>query len=130
MTTGKPLLMALVAGLVLLAGCGQTTGEADTGPEGTWGSMEAGHPNITLEPDGRAHGTDGCNRMTGSWHPEGDDIIFSDMTSTLMACENVDTWFAATETATIQGELLRCFNGAGEQIGTLPRNETQGNLSG
>lgn len=122
MTTRTVLATAgATAGALLLCACGSPSDGDAPAPEGTWGSPEPGHPELTLETGGHAHGTDGCNQLTGSWHLEDTEITFVDMTSTLMACEDVDDWFADAETATIDGDTMHCFDAAGREIGTLPR---------
>ncbi len=117
----------LAALFLLLAGCSSlSTGDMD-GPEGTWGIPEPGQPEVTLEEGGHAYGTDGCNQFTGSWRLEGEagqdgtTVVFSDMTSTLMACDGMDTWFTRTVSATVHGDVLHCFDAEGSEIGTLPR---------
>ncbi|AGF73150.1 hypothetical protein A605_10750 [Corynebacterium halotolerans YIM 70093 = DSM 44683] len=115
------MAVGAAAGALLLCGCDSPPGEDAPDPEGTWGSREPGHPELTLEADGRAHGTDGCNQFTGSWYLADTEITFVDMTSTLMACENVDDWFADAATATIDDDTMHCFDAAGREIGTLPR---------
>ncbi len=66
-------------------------------------------------------GTDGCNRLRGSWSDDGETITFSNVASTRMACPDVDTWLSALATGTIAGETLTVFDVSGTEIGTLER---------
>ena len=49
-----------------------------------------GDPNraarLVFEPGGRVSGSDGCNRVSGSYEVNGDAILFGQMASTRMAC--------------------------------------------
>ena len=110
-----------------LTGCGGGDGEsgsADGGtvdPVGTWGSTAAQAPNLTFTEDGNVTGTDGCNRLTGSWTADGDTVEFGEIASTLMACVDVDTWLSGAKTATVDGDTLLVEDEGGSQIGTLER---------
>lgn len=122
MTTRTVLVTAgAAAGVLLLCACGSPSGGDVPAPEGTWGSPELGHPELTLATGGHAHGTDGCNQFTGSWRLEDTEITFVDMTSPLMACEDVDDWFTDAATATIDDDTMHCLDAAGREIGTLPQ---------
>src|SRR5690554_4699990 len=90
------------AALLLLAGCAAPAG----GPEGTWGSSGEGEPQLVLEPGGALSGTDGCNRLVGSWTAEGATVDFGEVASTMMACSNVDTWLSTLSTGTVDGNTL------------------------
>ena len=56
-----------------------------------------------LADDGSLTGTDGCNRLVGTWTAEADTVTFADVASTRMACDGVDTWLSALATGTIAG---------------------------
>lgn len=93
---------------------------APPNPVGIWGTAEtAGLPFLAFTADGTVSGSDGCNQLTGEWEVEGTTIDFSDMASTLMACEGVDTWLSALDAATISGETMTILDDADKQIGTL-----------
>lgn len=114
-------------GVLALAGCGSgansdsgSTG-ASIDPAGVWGQSDPGQPNLELMPDGSFTGTDGCNRMGGSWESDGAEVTFSDVFQTLMACDDVDTWLSALDTATASSDSLTVFDESGAEIGTLDR---------
>ena len=107
-----------------LSGCAPATvpgSSASPGAVGTWGTEAQGEPNLTLAEDGSVSGTDGCNRLMGSWTQEGTTIEFGEIASTMMFCEGVDTWLLDVSTATIDGTTLRVMDADGAEIGTLAR---------
>lgn len=111
-----------------LTGCAGGGGESGSAgsdtvdPIGTWGSTAAQAPNLTFTEDGNVSGTDGCNRLTGSWTAEGDTVDLGTMASTLMACADVDTWLSGARTATVDGDTLVVRDEGGSEIGTLDRD--------
>lgn len=102
----------------LLAGC---AGSGTSPFVGVWGdTSDAKQPSLDLKSDGSASGTDGCNRLMGSWTEDGKTIAFGGFASTRMACEGVDTWLSNAATAKIQEDgQLAVFGQGGAQIGTL-----------
>lgn len=99
---------------------------ADVGapsPIGTWGPDAAGLPRLDLMADGSFAGTDGCNRLFGLWSQEDQEVRFSGVGSTRMACVDVDTWLERLDSATVDGDLLRISNADGTEIGALERSE-------
>ena len=52
-------------------------------------------PHLVLGPGGRFAGSDGCNRLTGSYELKGETITFSKIAGTMMACPDT----AGTERA-------------------------------
>lgn len=56
-------------------------------------------PHLILDADGRVAGSDGCNRLTGSYETDGAGLDFSQLASTMMACpqgmEQADRFRAA-----------------------------------
>lgn len=110
---------AAVAGLALLvlAACSPQP----AAPVGTWGDGADGGPQLVLDEDGRLHGTDGCNRLIGSWEQDGDRISFGAVGSTMMACPDVDTWLSGANSARVDGDVLRVHDDTGTEIGTLDR---------
>ncbi|WP_165877429.1 META domain-containing protein [Agromyces fucosus] len=114
----------------LLTACAGNAGTAGTDsaeavdPVGTWGDVAAtDEPSLVLGDDGSLTGTDGCNRLVGSWTAEADTVTFVDVASTRMACEGVDTWLSALATGTIAGDTLTVLDESGDEIGTLARTE-------
>lgn len=108
---------AVLAGVLLLAGCGA----AAPSPAGTWGSSQQGEPQLVLDANGSLSGTDGCNRLMGSWSKKDSTITFGQVASTRMACEGVDTWLVDLATAKVSGSTMRVFDASGSEIGTLKR---------
>lgn len=101
-----------------LSGCGSARpGE----PVGSWGTPTQGRPHLDITSDGSFAGTDGCNRMGGSWEASGDQVTFSEVFQTLMACPDVDTWLSGLATATVTADALVIRNDEGDEIGTLQR---------
>ena len=73
--------------------------------------------NLTFNEDGSVGGTSGCNSFGGQYTVEGNQVIFSEVVSTLMLCELLMEQEEAmlqvlTETATfeIEGNTLTLTN--------------------
>ena len=116
------LAFAAVALALGLAGCSAGTESADV--TGTWGTPDAmGTPGLELNADQSVTGTDGCNRLVGTWSLNGDTIEFGTFASTLMACEGVDTWLSGASTATVDGSTMTVQDAGGDDIGTLERSD-------
>ena len=108
---------------MVLTGCA-TSGtdgapEASPTPVGTWGADDG--PHLTLEDGGQLTGHDGCNGLSGTWEPDGTEVNFVDVVTTLMACEGVDTWLNGLSSATVDGDTLHVFNDDDAEIGSLDR---------
>jgi heat shock protein HslJ len=88
---------------------------------GSWGDDEAGKPSLTIASDGAFNGTDGCNSLAGTGKLDGDEFLFGAFTSTLMACEGVDSWLSLASTATLAEDILTVFKEDGTPIGTLDK---------
>ena len=120
---------ALAAMAVIgLAGCASESGD-DRGidPVGTWGDPSADDAAyLSLEDDGTLTGSDGCNRLMGSWElTPADQIQFDAVASTKMACEGVDAVLATLDVATISGTTMTVFAEGDAQIATLERTSTE-----
>ncbi|MBF4994422.1 META domain-containing protein [Arthrobacter gandavensis] len=90
--------------------------------EGVWGNPEnSREPSLELHGDGRLTGTDGCNRLMGRWALEDGTVRFQEVAMTMMACPDVDQWMASAASAVPAGDTLLVYDGAGNQIGSLPR---------
>ncbi|MFC9560616.1 META domain-containing protein [Agromyces sp. NPDC056965] len=113
----------LLAATVLTACAGNPAEPVETvDPVGTWGDVAAtGEPSLVLGDDGSLTGTDGCNRLIGTWTAEADTVAFVEVASTRMLCEGVDTWLSTLATGTIEGDTLTVHDESGEEIGTLER---------
>lgn len=105
-------------GLGWLAACAPA---ADASVVGTWGADNPGQPNLVLAEDGTLSGTDGCNRLTGSWKAEDDAVTFGPIASTRMFCEGVDDWLGAMASATVDGSTMTIRDSDGAEIGTLAK---------
>ena len=113
-------IIAATAAVAALA----LTGCSSASPSfvGKWGDeSQADQPSLELSKDGKVTGTDGCNRLMGSYTEEGDTIQFGQIASTMMFCEGVDTWLLKASTATVEGDILTINDENGAQIGTLGR---------
>ena len=90
----KTLITLLI--ILLSSACGGNTSDALIG---TWKLVSYGeaanltHPvpgvdtSITFNEDGSVNGNVGCNSFGGKYKLSGEEIVFSEMFSTLMACE-------------------------------------------
>jgi len=116
-TTGG-IALALAFALV---GCAPATPSGNSGAAGTWGTDAEGEPQLVLGEDGSLSGTDGCNRLSGSWTQDGATVDFGQVASTMMFCEGVDTWLVDLATGTVEGSTLHVLDADGVEIGTLTR---------
>lgn len=95
---------------------------------GRWAQMEGAEaygerqPYLELSKDGKVSGTDGCNRLMGSWAFDSSRITLEPLASTRMACEGVETWLAAAASATLEGDTLTVVDADGKPIGSLGRS--------
>lgn len=110
---------ALVAGCALLMLTGCASGQK---PEGTWDANSPDpKPSLSLENGGQLSGTDGCNRLTGSWKINGSTVEFGQVASTRMFCQGVDDWLSRLHTASIDGDTMTVLDASGATLGTLKR---------
>ncbi|MEO8908514.1 MAG: META domain-containing protein [Microbacteriaceae bacterium] len=110
----------LVAVMVVLAACSAGAPAAT----GTWGDSSAAQtPYLTLKSDGSLGGSDGCNRLIGTWKQSDADITFGKLGSTMMACEGVDTWLSKAASATVAGSTLTVKDESNNKIGTLDKSK-------
>lgn len=117
----RRIALAVFGATVVLAlsGCGASAGSSLIG---VWGDPSATRmPSLELREDRSFSGTDGCNRLVGTWKVSGDRIEFGPIASTLMACEGVDTWLVGAATATVDGSTMTVKDQGGKAIGTLER---------
>ena len=122
----RPLLLVAVVGAALV-GCSDdadpataTLTSADV--VGEW-SEPGADPAVGLElmEDGTVTGTDGCNRLNGRWEIDDLTVEFDQVSSTMMACEGVDTWLSALDAATVSGDELIVLDDNDVTIGTLEK---------
>lgn len=120
----RVVLIALL--LPVLAACTDSAGAAAS-PVGAWGDptdpTDPSRPSLVLAEDGRLSGTDGCNRLTGSWTVDGTTLTFSALASTMMFCEGVDTWLLGAAAADLVAGSLVIRDSSGTVLGTLERSE-------
>lgn len=120
--TKRKVATAILAGAATVLMLSACSGGAQTGAEGTWGSDGDGEPQLVLAADGNLSGTDGCNRLMGSWEQTSDGTVdFGQVALTMMFCEGVDTWLSNLRTGVVDGGTLRILDEAGDEIGTLQR---------
>lgn len=112
-------------GVAALSGCATPSGSEVIDPVGTWGDPEeAGSPSLTLDEGGALSGTDGCNRLSGTWEVQDEDLItFGSVATTRMACPDVDTWLEGLSQASISGTTMTILGSDGAEIGQLERAE-------
>jgi len=88
--------IALLAAIVILAGCAITSRDATMDLPGTsWvlvdldGTAPVGEtaPTIAFDDQGSVTGTGGCNTFNGDVTIDGSDLSFGPLASTQMACE-------------------------------------------
>ncbi|MGP5593699.1 META domain-containing protein [Corynebacterium flavescens] len=120
-TIGVAAVALLVAGAVLV-GCAESSAREDA--VGTWGPGGPGEPQLVLDADGRVSGSDGCNRMMGSWSESDGQIQLSELASTMMAClGDVDTWLNGASKLNVEGDTMHVFDRGGVEIGVLERQQ-------
>lgn len=101
------------------------SGQGLSAATGAWGEEARGRPGLVLHEDGRLTGSDGCNRLMGSWEFDGEVVAFGRVASTMMFCQGVDTWLAGLHDAVIDGDEMRIRSRTGEDLGVLRRAEPQ-----
>lgn len=89
------LLILLFASILISACASQPPSLIGTWKLTAYGPMDAPTPavtdadaTLTFGNDGTVGGSGGCNSLGGTYEVDGDQITFSDMTSTLMACDD------------------------------------------
>jgi heat shock protein HslJ len=123
----KYLLVLLVVALTLSA-C--SNGESSASLVGSWKLVSYGPPDapipavpdaeagITFNEDGTLTGKSGCNGFGGNYTVEGDQVTFSEIVSTLIACDEplmsqeniVHQVLTDTSTLKIEGNTLTLTN--------------------
>lgn len=120
----KKLAMAAVVGAALVLSACASGAPGDPDPVGTWGESGDGQPQLVLEEGGTLHGTDGCNRLVGTWEESGGVIIFGPLAGTRMFCEGADTWLSDATSAKIVSGTLELLDNKNTEIGTLKQVQT------
>lgn len=89
---------------------------------GVWGDPDAeATPSLIFDKNGEVHGTDGCNLLGGNYKLSGSTVTFSEFRSTMMYCQDVDTWLQGGRTAEVSTDLMTLFDEDGKKLGTLER---------
>ena len=94
---------------------------------GAWGIEEHGQASLefVLE-DFRVSGSDGCNRVFGFWELNDDGSVeLKQMASTMMFCQDVDTWMNGASTVNVTGGVLALTNAQAMVIGSLERRASE-----
>lgn len=104
--------------VIFLVACSSTDSASAAG---TWGVDAPGQPQLVLADDGTLSGTDGCNRLTGSWKQGGDRVELYPLASTMMFCEGVDTWLVMATDLEMEDQVVHVFDAEGTELGTLER---------
>jgi heat shock protein HslJ len=115
-----------VIALLMLTGCLGVQGSASGGDldaVGTWSDPSTeSEPYLSLADGGSLTGSDGCNRLTGSWSvDEGEQVLFEEVAMTRRFCEGVDDWLSGLSAATISGTTMTVLGQDGAEIGQLER---------
>lgn len=114
--------LTAAAALLLVASCSSEGASAEpVSAAGTWGEQGQGRPQLVLGEDGSLSGTDGCNRLVGSWTQDGENVSFGQVGSTMMACPDVEVWLVDPNSGRVDRDTLHVFDSAGTEIGTLDR---------
>ncbi|MHA3722812.1 META domain-containing protein [Leucobacter sp. HY1910] len=121
MTPSRLRIIAAAAAVAALAltGC---SASGDASVVGSWGNTaQEKEPSLEFAEDGNVTGTDGCNRLMGSYTEDAGVVKFGQLASTMMFCEGVDTWLGQAATGKVSGDTITISDEAGKEIGTLKR---------
>lgn len=120
------ILIALAVSVTSLTGCAASGSSAEAGIPGVWGassesaSSDSEDAYLELAETGELSGSDGCNRLIGGWSADDDTTVtFTEIGSTRMACDGVDTWLSGAASATLDGTVMTVLDASGSDIGTL-----------
>lgn len=123
--------LAGLAGLVvlapLLAACTASPSSAPPvdDPTGTWGaSTTEGQAYLDLAADGTASGSDGCNRVSGSWKVSETGVSFSAWATTRMYCPEVDAWLSTSVAGLVSDDHLTLIDQYNVPVGSLQRTSS------
>jgi heat shock protein HslJ len=128
--TVKKYLLILFAISLAISACTAENADASPSLTGTWklssyGTADAQTPavedveaGLTFNEDGTVTGNSGCNGLGGTYTVEGDQVTFSEVVSTLMACDDprmaqedaIHQVLTDTATYTIEGSTLTLTN--------------------
>jgi len=90
-------------------------------------------PALMFLPEGRVAGSDGCNRLMGGYHEQGQQLRFTQLASTLMACvdgmETADKFnrlITEVRRYHIKEGVLELFSDSGELLMRFHSEEVAG----
>lgn len=94
---------------------------------GAWGLEERGQASLNFVLDDfRVNGSDGCNRLMGSWVLLDDGSVeLKQMASTMMLCQDVDTWMTGAATVRVVEGVLVVSNPENAVLGTMARRPVE-----
>ncbi len=82
------LTVATLAAAPAMAGDVTAGPDAASSPVGEWRTRTDGvRQTVTFDEDGTVYGESGCNRFTGGYEVNGDEITIGPLATTLIACE-------------------------------------------
>lgn len=114
----------VVAAAFALAGCSGGADAPVSVADTTWGTPDTeGKPVITFTADGGLGGNDGCNVFGGNWSETQNGVEISDVFSTMMFCEGVDTWLTEANAAVVDGDTITFSDEDGKELGSLDKSE-------
>lgn len=98
--------------------------DVDALTAGKWYAAGRGDPYLEFSADGKVTGTDGCNRIVGTWSADGTKTItIPPFATTLMACSGVDTWLSGVSTVTFDGSTMTVKDKDGKTLGELTKKD-------
>ncbi len=94
---------------------------------GAWGLEERGQASLNfVHDDFRVYGSDGCNRLMGSWALLDDGSVeLKQMVSTMMLCQDVDTWMTGAATVRVVEGVLVVSNPEHTVLGPMARRPVE-----
>jgi heat shock protein HslJ len=91
-------------------------------------SPESREASLAFNAHGRLYGSDGCNRLLGSYTVQGDEISFSGMAGTQMAClpsqqstRRLPDALMGAEHGRIDSGILTLYSRSGQAVAILER---------
>ncbi|RLP70184.1 META domain-containing protein [Mycetocola reblochoni] len=92
---------------------------------GRWADVDAPEVVLDLAAEGTLSGSDGCNRLMGSWELHDGRLQWQGgLATTRMHCPGVDTWLSGSAFAQPRGfgSWLRILDADGVELGHLQRS--------
>jgi heat shock protein HslJ len=112
------IILALLGLIVAACASGGSTTLAGTWKLTAYGPKESPSPavpdaeaTLSVGNDGTVGGNGGCNSLGGTYEVDGNQITFSDITSTLMACDDARMAQESTVTKVLSGTAEYAIDG-------------------